>query len=186
VAKQGDALHRLAITDHLTGAYNRRYFYQVTDQILDHSEKTGRRVALLLFDIDDFKRYNDTYGHASGDEILRECTRLIRRTTRQQDLVARIGGDEFVVLFWDNSEPRKPGSSLPQSAYVMSERFCKAVAHHEFPSLGPEARGVLTISGGLATFPEDGKTCRQLLRSADKALLNAKKIGKNNIHLIGR
>ena len=184
-ARRAEALHHMAITDHLTGAYNRRYFYHLTDQILRRDSGGTSREALLLFDIDDFKRYNDTYGHAAGDEILREITRLIQRTTRTQDIVARIGGDEFAVLFWDTAEPRQSNSQPPTTAQFMAERFRQAVARHEFPSLGPEARGVLTVSGGLATFPDSGRTCRELLRSADRALRDAKTTGKNAIRLIG-
>lgn len=184
-ARRTQSLHRLAIIDHLTGAYNRRYFYHATDRILARAGANSFRVTLLLFDIDDFKRYNDAYGHAAGDEILRETTRLIRRTTRSHDIVARIGGDEFAVLFWDPAEPRHPNSKSPEAAYVVAERFRAAVSRHEFPSLGPEARGALTISGGLATFPAGGRTCRDLLRTADGALRGVKKTGKNAFRLIG-
>ena len=184
-ARRTQSLHRLAITDHLTGAYNRRYFYHATDRILARAGANSFRVTLLLFDIDDFKRYNDAYGHAAGDEILRETTRLIRRTTRSHDVVARIGGDEFAVLFWDPAEPRHPNSKSPDTAYMVAERFRAAVSRHEFPSLGPEARGALTISGGLATFPAGGRTCRELLRTADGALRGVKKTGKNAFRLIG-
>jgi len=184
-AQRTESLHRLAITDYLTGAYNRRYFYHLTDQILARSRGDDFRVTLLLFDIDDFKRYNDTYGHAAGDEVLREVTTLMKRTTRAQDIVARIGGDEFTVLFWDNAGPRQPGSSPPSTAQMMTERFRRALLQHEFPSLGPEAKGVLTVSGGLAKFPSGGRTCRELLRTADVALRTAKQSGKNAIHLIG-
>ena len=184
-ARRTESLHQLAITDHLTGAYNRRYFYFVTDQILLHARQRRPHVTLLLFDIDNFKRYNDAYGHAAGDEILRQTTEMMRRITREQDIIARIGGDEFAVLFWDD-EPRKPDSQPPDTAFALADRFRNMVETHEFPSLGPEAKGVLTISGGLATFPTDGRTCRELLRRADRALKEAKLSGKNGVHLIGR
>ncbi len=183
-AKRAESLHRLAVKDHLTGAYNRRYFYHLTDQILAQAESRKYRVTLLLYDIDDFKRYNDTYGHAAGDEVLKSTAAIMKRITRSHDVVARIGGDEFVVLFWD-PHPRAEGSQPPRNAYVLANRFCQLVAKHQFPSLGPEGEGVLTISGGLANFPADGQTCRELLRSADKALRQAKKSGKNNILLVG-
>jgi diguanylate cyclase (GGDEF)-like protein len=175
----------LAITDHLTGAYNRRYFYHVTDRILARAEQTRGRVMLLLYDIDDFKHYNETYGHAAGDDILRETAALMRQTTREHDVVARIGGDEFAVLFWDQERPRVPNSRPIQAVYELSERFRRAVTLHQFKSLGPEAQGVLTISGGLASFPKDGVTRVELMRSADHALREAKRAGKNSIKLIG-
>ncbi len=184
-AERTESLHRLAITDHLTGAYNRRYFYHLTDQILSQAGGSANRITLLLYDIDDFKRYNDTYGHAAGDEILRDTARLMKQVTRTQDVVARIGGDEFAVLFWDAEQPRVEGSTPPDTAHVLANRFLQAVSRHEFRSLGPEATGALTISGGLARYPRDGKSCRQLLRSADEALQQAKEAGKAAIHLIG-
>lgn len=177
-------LHRLAVTDHLTGAYNRRYFYHRTEQILQRARREEFRVMLLLYDIDNFKRYNDTYGHGAGDQILKETAALMRQTTRSQDLVARIGGDEFAVLFWD-PKPRSPGSVPPDSAYILADRFRRAVTRHEFPFLGSDATGALTISGGLASFPDDGATCRGLLRAADRGLKNVKETGKNGIHLAG-
>jgi len=184
-ARRMDSLHRLAITDHLTGAYNRRYFYHLTEQILLRAAQRDLRVRLLLYDMDNFKHYNDTYGYAAGDEILRETASLVRRITRSHDVVARIGGDEFAVLFWDAQEPRSPDSQPYEDAYLLADRFRRAVANHEFPSLGPEAVGALTISGGLAAFPQDGTTCRELLRSANHALKKIKTTGKNAIRLIG-
>jgi len=184
-ASRTESLHRLAITDHLTGAYNRRYLYNITDQILLRAAQNDYRVTLLLYDIDDFKRYNDTYGHAAGDEILRETAALMKRITRSHDIVARIGGDEFAVLFWDGAKPRSPDSRPPESAFALADRFRRTVSNHEFSALGPEATGVLSISGGLASYPHDGKSCRELLRSADKALKSVKKTGKNAIRLIG-
>jgi len=185
-ALRTESLHRLAITDHLTGAYNRRYFYQVTDQILQRAARRNLRATVLLYDIDDLKSYNDRFGHAVGDEVLRETAALMKQITRAHDIVARIGGDEFAVLFWDADEPRVPGSRPPESAYgILASRFLHAVGTHEFPSLGPDAVGLLTISGGLANFPADGRTCRELLRSADQALEAVKRSGKNAIRLIG-
>lgn len=183
-AGRTEALHRLAITDHLTGAYNRRYFYHLADHILQRAAKEDFRATLLLYDIDDFKRYNDEYGHAAGDEILRETAALMRSISREQDIVARIGGDEFAVLFWDH-QLRSPDSQPLQDAWDLSDRFRRAVENHDLPSLGPHAKGELTISGGLAMFPENGSTCLDLMRQADRALRTAKTTGKNSIHLVG-
>lgn len=185
-ARRTESLHRLAVTDHLTGAYNRRYFYHFTDQLLRRARADRFRVTLLLFDIDDFKRYNDTYGHAAGDDILRETIGLMKQVTREHDLIARIGGDEFTMLFWDAEPPRRPDSRHPQDARALAGRFVDALKAHEFASLGPEAKGILTISGGLAAFPWDGRNVRELLRHADVALRQAKESGKNAIHLVGQ
>lgn len=183
--RRTESLHRLAVIDHLTEAYNRRYFYHRTDRILLRAAQRNLRASLLLFDIDNFKHYNDTYGHASGDEILKQIAALMKGVTRSHDIVARIGGDEFAVLFWDEGQPRARGSKMPENAFVLADRFRKAVEDHSFPSLGSEATGTLTISGGLAAFGRDGRTCRELLRKADQALRTSKKSGKNSITLIG-
>jgi diguanylate cyclase (GGDEF)-like protein len=109
----------------------------------------------------------------------------MRRIVREHDIVARIGGDEFAVLFWDRQPPRLAGSKPPESALVLAKRFLAALGKHKFPSLGPEAEGVLTISGGLASFPADGKTCRELLRKADQAIKAVKRTGKKGIRIVG-
>jgi diguanylate cyclase (GGDEF)-like protein len=183
--KRTESLHYLAITDHLTGAHNRRYFYHATDQILREAARKKLRATMLLYDIDDFKSYNDKYGHAVGDEILREMALLMKQITRSHDVVARIGGDEFTVLFWDKDRPRLPGSRPLESAFALANRFLAAVGAHRFLSLGPSAAGRLTISGGLASFPGDGVTCRELLRKADMALKAAKRSGKGAIRIVG-
>ncbi|MBN1553130.1 MAG: GGDEF domain-containing protein [Phycisphaerae bacterium] len=179
-----ESLHRLAITDHLTGAYNRRYFYHLADHILGRADDEHFRATLLLYDIDNFKHYNDEYGHAAGDEILRDTATLMRSISREQDIVARIGGDEFAVLFWDH-ELRDPSSQPLRDAWELADRFRQVVENHDLPSLGSRASGELTISGGLAGFPQHGRCCLDLLRQADRALRVAKASGKNSIRLVG-
>ncbi len=185
VVQQTESLQRLAITDYLTGAYNRRYFYHLVDHVLSRAAEEGFRAALLLYDIDDFKQYNDQYGHAAGDDILRDTAEVIQQITREQDIVARIGGDEFAVLFWDR-ELRSPDSRPLGDAWDLADRFRRVVTTLQFPSLGPQASGKLTISGGLACYPKDGRSCLELLRQADRALRAAKESGKNAIHLVGQ
>lgn len=217
LVKRDENLKYLATVDELTGAYNRRYLEYFLRQVIEQSKHEHTEVALLLFDIDDFKHYNDTYGHAAGDEILCEATRLMRRCCRAHDVVARMGGDEFAVLFWDTGQPREvfphenndktstdgtaseprqptcqatrartPLQQHPEVAVFLSNRFRRIMNTSEFPSLGPEARGILTISGGLACYPWDGDTVEDLLAKADEALLSAKRSGKNRIYLVGR
>ncbi|HSZ54285.1 MAG TPA: GGDEF domain-containing protein, partial [Tepidisphaeraceae bacterium] len=186
-------LQRLAITDELTGSYNARYFRHFLASIIERARKMHFPVTLLLFDIDDFKKYNDQFGHGTGDEILRQAAALMRRCTRQHDLVARIGGDEFAVVFWDKEGPRqprdpKPGvvSRPPQQPLQVFERFKRLIASEEFPLLGQTGKGSLTVSAGLAVFPWDANDPDSLVREADKRLmLGAKKQGKNTIHIVG-
>ena len=184
-ARRAETLYQLAITDYLTGTYNRRYFYHLTDRILAQAAARNLGVTLLLYDIDDFKRYNDNYGYSAGDEILRDTATMMKDITRSHDIVARIGGDEFAVLFWDADPPRPADREPIATAYALANRFRRAVEKHHFRSLGPEATGSLTISGGLASFGPQGRTCRELLREANGALKAAKDSGKNAIQLVG-
>ncbi len=175
----------MAMTDEVSGLPNRRYLLEMLERLIARAERERFCITVLLFDVDDFKRYNDTCGHEAGDEIIREIGVLFRRCSRQHDVVVRYGGDEFVVLFWDHDEPRQAGSRHPQDVLNVLERFKAALGTHEMKHLGREACGELTISGGLATYPWDGRTGEELLRQADRALLEAKRQGKNRIHIVG-
>jgi diguanylate cyclase (GGDEF)-like protein len=170
-----------AYRDELTGVWNRRYFDRYLGTILDRAIRERFRVTVMIFDIDDFKTYNDRYGHPAGDEILRETARLMRTVVRDHDVVARIGGDEFGVIFWDSDQPRRPNSQHPLDVRQAAMRFRKAIRDHQFPKLHQEAPGTLTISGGLAGFPWDGRTPEQLVELADARALQSKRQGKNAI-----
>ncbi len=134
-----------------------------------------------MFDIDDFKKYNDEYGHDAGDEILSEVVRLLRSVTRPTDKVCRIGGDEFAVVFHEPEGPRSPDSKHPTTVHAITRRFQQQVISHKFPKLSGCAPGTLTISGGLATFPWDGQTPAELLARADERAMESKRQGKNAI-----
>lgn len=181
--EQHAELRRAALTDPLTGAWNRRYFDRFLAVTLDQARRRRGSVTLLVFDIDDFKLYNEKYGHGAGDEILVETVRLLRSVTRPTDKVCRIGGDEFAVIFHEPQGPREPGSRPPESVYQISRRFQTQICEHRFPKLADEAPGTLTISGGLATYPWDGRDAADLLEQADQLALESKRIGKNAITL---
>jgi len=189
-----EILEKLATTDHLTGLKNRRYVMEFCRQIIEYARQRDGRVTVLMFDLDDFKRYNDIVGHLAGDEILRQVAVLLNRCSRPHDIVGRIGGDEFVVIFWDDpkiisaqidSERRSLQKEHPKEAIFVARRLQRELKKAKLPLLGPEGRGVLTISGGLASFPRDGLTVKQLFAQADKGLLEAKKSGKNRIYIVG-
>ncbi|MCX5634923.1 MAG: diguanylate cyclase [Planctomycetota bacterium] len=187
-------LEKLATTDELTGLKNRRYIWEFSRQIIEHARKQTGRVTLLIFDIDDFKHYNDVYGHSAGDDILRQAAILMRHCCRCHDIVGRVGGDEFAVIFWDDPHrkpadteaERRSAADHPKEAIFIANRLRKELSKAQFPLLGPQGRGVLTISGGLASFPRDGSTVDELFDQADKALLDAKRSGKNRIYLVGK
>ncbi|MCH7557626.1 MAG: GGDEF domain-containing protein [Planctomycetes bacterium] len=194
-------LERLATEDDLTGLKNRRYIWEFSRQIIERARKENGRVTLLVFDIDDLKHYNDLHGHCAGDEVLKQAAVLMRRCCRGHDVVGRIGGDEFAVVFWDEPQAKPVGAPAggaerrsaraehPKEAIFIAKRFVRELEKSELPALaglGPEGKGVLTISGGLASFPRDGSTIQELFQQADKALLEAKRSGKNRIYLVGK
>lgn len=176
---------QLAVTDECSGLPNRRFLREELTSILERAQAEHFPVTLLFFDLDDFKTYNDRFGHDAGDEIIRVIGQLFRRHCREQDIVTRYGGDEFAVVFWDREGPRTAGSKHPQCALSILDRVKAALRTEPFPLLGSEGQGRLTLSGGLATYPWDATTLDELLKRADEALLAAKRDGKNRIYLIG-
>ena len=181
---QLDHLRTLSVKDELTGAWNRRYFNRFLARVLQRAAEGRQQVTLMLFDIDDFKHYNDQYGHAAGDAILCEVAKLMHSSVRSHDVVARIGGDEFAVIFWDTCKGTRnptPDSRHPSDVRNAAARFQKAICEHKFPKLGDQAAGHLSVSGGLAGFPWDGRTAQDLLAFADAMAIRSKQQGKNAI-----
>ncbi|MEK6643373.1 MAG: GGDEF domain-containing protein [Planctomycetota bacterium] len=183
--RRSEAWRLLSNTDDLTGLPNRRQLLDFLNRTLAEARDTRSTVTALVFDIDDFKRFNDTYGHDAGDEILRDVGQLFVNSCRKGDMVARYGGDEFVVVFWSPEGPRVAGSQHPEGIVTVLQRFREALRKHSFPRLGPEAVGHLTISGGLAHFPWQAQSAEHLIEAADEALLSAKRAGKNRFWVVG-
>ncbi|TVQ61078.1 MAG: GGDEF domain-containing protein [Phycisphaerales bacterium] len=183
LGEQRRELEAAAFTDPLTGAWNRRYFDKFLPAAIERTRRNRGSLTVMVFDIDDFKQYNDRYGHAAGDEILAGVVALLRSTIRPTDRVCRIGGDEFAVIFHEPTGPREAASKHPESVYGIAKRFQSQVCARRFPKLGDEAPGTLTISGGLATYPWDGASAEALLERADELALQSKREGKNAITL---
>ena len=164
----------LAMVDELTGLKNRRSFFDDIDPVIAGSRRRGNPVAVALLDLDHFKVVNDTHGHAIGDDVLRTVARRIEETLRQEQIVGRIGGEEFVVLLPDTS---------PAQALVAIERVRKAVGEAAIPVTGG-GQVWITVSGGIAPLP-DGTAVSTALQHADKAMYRAKSLGRNRVEVYG-
>ncbi|GEM_PF-1103640 len=156
---------RLAITDGLTGLYNRRHFYELLERGVESANRYDEHLSLIMLDIDGFKTYNDTCGHLVGDSLLKELAQLLAQDIRKMDIVARYGGDEFVIFL--------PHTSKKQ-AVTLAERIRMDVERHRFPG-EEKLSGEITISLGVAAYSEDMVEPEALMKAADLALLEAKK-----------
>ena len=161
----------LAETDALTGLYNRRKFEQRLDEEMKRSRRTDAPFALLLIDIDHFKRINDTHGHPSGDAVLKDLGRLFLSEARDIDLAARIGGEEFMQIL--------PGNDS-MDAKLVAERIRRAVASTAF-ALPDGARIRTTVSIGVACYPNCAESTARLIERVDQALYSAKQSGRDRV-----
>jgi diguanylate cyclase (GGDEF)-like protein len=168
-----EVLRELATRDPLTGVYNRRHLEQALHQELVRAERHGRPLTVAMLDVDRFKRINDTYGHPTGDEVLREISERCQKTLRSTDLLGRYGGEEFVVIFAETELP---------DARIVSERLRAAIAERPV-AVGDRAIDA-TVSIGLAAFTS-GQDPSLLLERADAALYAAKEGGRNLVRTSG-
>jgi diguanylate cyclase (GGDEF)-like protein len=164
-----DQAEGLALTDELTGIANRRHARLILDQEFAAAQR-GRPLAVVLFDLDHFKRYNDRHGHAAGDEALRAFAAVLRQTTRQMNLSARYGGEEFISVLSDSDVA---------GALVFLDRVRRGLAESGLPHPG------FTFSAGLATFTPEMKDPDELIAAADTALYRAKELGRNRTSVFG-
>jgi diguanylate cyclase (GGDEF)-like protein len=165
VAQLHDTLKREASHDPLTRLNNRRHFLERIQQEIARATSTGESFAVVFLDVDELKRINDTYGHLAGDALLREVSNALMDAVRGEDVVARYGGDEFVVLL---------PATRPAAAASVAQRISDGIARHRFMA-GRELLQIPGVSLGLATFPEDGSTAEDLLASADATLYRQKR-----------
>jgi len=170
VLKMEETLKSMAYGDSLTGLPNRRATVMRFDEMASAARRGEKRFALMLFDIDFFKRVNDTYGHQAGDEVLRQVASVLTAAKRQEDLLGRVGGEEFVLLLADTAL---------DGAQTIAERMRELVANAFLQHDGK--RIAITISGGLAQFPEDGDSWDRMFNTADQRLYHAKAEGRNRI-----
>lgn len=174
-AKEKEIYQELALIDDLTKIYNRRYLGQKLNEEINRATRYPQKFSFLMIDIDDFKKYNDTYGHLAGDKVLKDIANILFYRSRHIDFAARYGGEEFVIIA---PHTDKMGAS------ILAARMVDFVSKKDF-TLDVSTITKATISIGLATFPDDATTKEELIRVADKALYQAKKLGKNRVCLFG-
>ena len=163
-------LEKLSLTDPLTGLYNRRFLEPRLEEEISRSRRQGQSFSLILADLDNFKIYNDICGHLAGDKALRKAALLMRRSAREMDLVVRYGGEEFCLIL--------PNTSKKESLFV-AERLRRSIESDIFPGETNLPLGRLTVSLGVAAYPEDGDAIHDLINAADLALYRAKALGRN-------
>lgn len=160
----------MALTDPLTGLYNRRYMEAHLQKLIEKNQESKKKLGILIMDIDHFKKVNDTYGHGVGDEVLKTFSNRIKDGLRSFDLVARLGGEEFVAILPDTTD---------EMAYIIAERLRRSIAERPFRCSAPEGEISVTTSIGGALLTHGGHSVKDVLERADKALYDAKESGRN-------
>ena len=163
-------LEELATTDGLTGCFNKRYFGEQLKAKLSAAERFSRQLSLVIADIDHFKVVNDTYGHATGDVVIRELGQVLGRLKRETDIVARFGGEEFCLLCEETDA---------KGAQLLAERVRQELERTSFETELGKLK--VTCSLGVATYPEHARGREDLFEAADRALYKAKRGGRNRV-----
>jgi len=163
-----DAAIRLSTVDALTGLFNRTYFFGALEREIARGDRSGRAFCLVMLDLDDLKAINDRYGHATGDDVLREVADVVRGGVRKIDVAARYGGDEFIALLPETD---------PTGGWVLAEKIRLTIAEQGIHGVDPGP----TVSIGVVSYPADGRTADALLVSADRAMYASKRGGKNRV-----
>ncbi|MCC7109731.1 MAG: diguanylate cyclase [Deltaproteobacteria bacterium] len=174
LSRANERLEKLALTDPLTGLFNRRYLDQTLALEITRQRRAGRPFSVLMLDLDNFKHYNDTHGHPRGDELLRRLARILTDNLRGSDVVARVGGEEFLVLLFDTSL---------DAALTAGEKLRAAVADFPFAFGEEQPLGRVTVSVGVAGWPAHGDHVDGVLDAADQALYVSKAQGRNRVTL---
>jgi diguanylate cyclase (GGDEF)-like protein len=171
--KLREEVHALAITDELTHAFNRRYFMKVIEHELKRAKRYQHALSLIIFDIDNFKVVNDTYGHLCGDAVLQELSQACQAILRQCDILARFGGEEFILLLPETDQA---------NALQVANKLCRLIAGQVIEFKGMQIQ--VTISAGVTTCNPTMATLDELLSRADQALYQAKRLGKNRLEVL--
>jgi len=166
---QTEELRKLSITDHLTGIYNRRYLNRRLSEEITRYNRYKHPFSFMMLDLDRFKEYNDTFGHIAGDNLIKALAHITEKSLRAIDIAARFGGDEFVAIF-----PQTPKIDAIQITHRLKEQIDIALTEHNIDM-------PLTVSMGLATYPDDASSIMELIEKTDQALYLAKKGGGNRV-----
>ena len=169
--KLRDSLYEMSIRDYLTGLYNRRYMEEMLSKALANARRKESNLGIIMLDIDYFKNFNDTYGHEMGDLILKKIGEFLKEKFREGDILCRFGGEEFLIILIDSSE---------ETTLKRAENLREDVQNLRV-SLDSKELKNFTISLGVATFPENGVTEKELFHAVDKALYQAKEKGRNRV-----
>ncbi len=167
-----ESLNSIANTDGLTGLYNHRFFYDCLADQIKISKLNSTELSLLFIDIDNFKCYNDLFGHQRGDDILKKIAEIMKGTVRSDTFIARYGGEEFAVLLPNVGE---------DVAFRVAERVRSAVQEYPFEGQESMPGGVLTISVGVSSYPSKARSDAELIKNADDACYRAKFLMKNRV-----
>lgn len=167
-----EQLRQQAITDGLTDLYNYRHFKEQLLMELSRAKRHSLNISLIMLDIDHFKHYNDTNGHPAGDVVLRELAQLLKNNIRSIDIAVRYGGEEFALILLETGK---------SAAKIVAEKIRKLVEEHRFEFEETQPEGRITISTGVATFPDDAQDFDSLVKIADNRLYLAKQAGRNVI-----
>lgn len=171
--KLRDTLRDLSVRDPLTGLFNRRYMEESLQREIATAQRKNRSLAVVILDLDYFKKFNDTFGHEAGDFLLREVGSLLSRKSRVGDIACRFGGEEFVLIYPE---------AEPEIAIQLAQQLREAIQGLHLQQFG-RSLGQVSASFGLAFFPIHGNTADQVLRAADKALYEAKGAGRNRVEI---
>ncbi len=167
-----NVLRDLAIRDGLTGLFNHRHFQEKLAMEVSRSRRHGRDFSIVFFDVDHFKKYNDTHGHPMGDQLLRELGDILKERLRRSDMAARYGGEEFVLLLPETSK---------EGAMIAAENIRKHIAEYPFKGRDTQPERLVSVSVGVATFNQNGEDAPNLIHQADQALYRAKHSGRNRV-----
>lgn len=163
-------MKELTITDPLTGLFNRRYLQERFVEELHRSERHNLVFSFIIFDIDEFKLFNDTEGHLAGDDVLKEVARISQAGSRVHDVLCRFGGEEFSIIMPQTAK---------DEAFLVAERIRKSISETFTDKWEKFPRSNITVSLGISSFPDDGENVKEIINNADIALYKAKSQGKN-------